>query len=53
MKLVLREKSMCEGDGCTQEQIEEMLQEMDGETMTEEGEYVCEACLYEALTCTQ
>jgi len=51
MKLVLKEKMACEGDGCTEEQVEEMLHEMDGETITEDGELVCEACLFEHLTC--
>ena len=51
MKLILREKMSCEGEGCSEEQIAEMLQEMDGETITEDGELVCEACLYEHLTC--
>lgn len=51
MKLVIKEKVTCEGAGCTEEQIEEMLQEMDGETVTEDNELVCEACLYEHLTC--
>jgi len=50
-KLVISEKMACEGDGCTEEQVEEMLQEMDGSTSTDEGEMVCEACLYESLTC--
>ena len=51
MRLVIKEKMPCEGAGCTEEQIEEMLQEMDGHSMTEDNEMVCEACLYEALTC--
>ena len=51
MKLVIKEKVACEGAGCTEEQIEEMLQEMDGQTITEDNELVCEACLYEHLTC--
>lgn len=51
MKLVIKEKVTCEGAGCTEEQIEEMLQEMDGQTITEDNELVCEACLYEHLTC--
>ena len=51
LKLVLKEKMPCEGAGCTEEQVEEMLQEMDGQTVTDEGEMVCEACLYESLTC--
>ena len=50
-KLVIKEKMPCEGAGCTEEQIEEMLQEMDGHSITEDNEMVCEACLYEALTC--
>ena len=51
MRLVIKEKMPCEGAGCTEEQIEEMLQEMDGRSITEDNEMVCEACLYEALTC--
>jgi hypothetical protein len=51
LKLVLKEKMPCEGMGCSEEQIEEMLQEMDGQTITEDNEMVCEACLYESLTC--
>lgn len=50
MRLVIKEKMPCEGMGCSDETVEEMLQEMDGTTITDEGEMVCEACLYEALT---
>ena len=31
--------------------IEELMEDLDGETITEDGEMVCEACLYESLTC--
>jgi len=50
-KSVIREKIPCEGMGCSEEEIEEMLQEMDGQTITDDGQMVCEACLYESLTC--
>lgn len=51
MRLVIKERIPCEGMGCSEEQVEEMLQEMDGHTVTEDGEMVCEACLFEHLTC--
>ena len=47
MKLILKEIH----ELAIEELMEEMLQEMNGETITEDGEMVCEACLYEALTC--
>mgnify|MGYP003335897590 CR=1 FL=1 len=40
LKLVLKEKMPCEGAGCSEEQIEEMLEEMDGETITEDGKEI-------------